>query len=344
MKLPAEKFIIFWCKLDLTRFVVAEFAQLSGYSHGVGDEDRQVASNLTALAKEWISRYPKVRAIILECVEASPYADTLKLETGLPVFDAVTICKFLTCASEEHPDGQERNNATVRALGCLCSEGLRKDDFHMNARFEVKHRCVEGLTLEMCKTGELTPDVATSLKIAITSLEADGVIAITAQFPLLLHLQGLARDLSNVPVFMSPLVMCPLLSTFAQSEGQLLVVCANSVEFGRSMDAYVDKLGIAAQADRLIIAGVERLPGADKIEVGMPAEHELFEPKLVELAIGFVAEASSTIRAVLLEALPLARHADVLRQRLGLPVFDAALLCEFYHTGQKGISIVDVAD
>ena len=39
-----------------------------------------------------INLYPKSRAFLLECTELPPYADAIRFETGLPVFDAITMC------------------------------------------------------------------------------------------------------------------------------------------------------------------------------------------------------------------------------------------------------------
>ena len=38
--------------------------------------------------------YPRSRAFLLECTECPPYSDAIRFATGLPVFDAITVCNF----------------------------------------------------------------------------------------------------------------------------------------------------------------------------------------------------------------------------------------------------------
>lgn len=46
---------------------------------------------MQSAAKLLTRRHPEVGAIVLECTNMPPYADTIRQETGLPVFDAVTM-------------------------------------------------------------------------------------------------------------------------------------------------------------------------------------------------------------------------------------------------------------
>jgi len=44
--------------------------------------------------RESLEKYPKSRAILLECTELPMFADDIRKESGLPVFDAITACNF----------------------------------------------------------------------------------------------------------------------------------------------------------------------------------------------------------------------------------------------------------
>jgi len=44
--------------------------------------------------RESLEKYPQSRAILLECTELPMFADAIRNETGLPVFDAITACNF----------------------------------------------------------------------------------------------------------------------------------------------------------------------------------------------------------------------------------------------------------
>ncbi|MEM7565451.1 MAG: hypothetical protein AAF353_20820 [Pseudomonadota bacterium] len=52
----------------------------------------KVQPGVIRLAKEFLRNHPKVECILLECTELPPYADALRYETGLPVYDSVTNC------------------------------------------------------------------------------------------------------------------------------------------------------------------------------------------------------------------------------------------------------------
>ena len=47
----------------------------------------KVTEGMVAKAKEALEADPTIRAILLECTELPPYADALRLATGLPVYD-----------------------------------------------------------------------------------------------------------------------------------------------------------------------------------------------------------------------------------------------------------------
>eukprot|EP00971_Amphidinium_carterae_P020942 413299-Amphidinium_carterae.1 len=50
-----------------------------------------------------IQKMPSIRAILLECTELPPYADALRKETGLAVFDAITCADFFISARKDNP-------------------------------------------------------------------------------------------------------------------------------------------------------------------------------------------------------------------------------------------------
>ena len=48
-------------------------------------------------------KHASIRGILLECTELPPYADALRAETKLPVFDAITNADFFISARKEIP-------------------------------------------------------------------------------------------------------------------------------------------------------------------------------------------------------------------------------------------------
>lgn len=49
---------------------------------------------MQSAANHLVRKHPDVGAIILECTNMPPYADTVRQVTGLPVFDAVTMINY----------------------------------------------------------------------------------------------------------------------------------------------------------------------------------------------------------------------------------------------------------
>ncbi len=52
----------------------------------------KVEPGVIHLTKAFLAAHPKVRCLLLECTELPPYANALRFETGLPVYDAITNC------------------------------------------------------------------------------------------------------------------------------------------------------------------------------------------------------------------------------------------------------------
>ena len=57
------------------------------------DESR-CRREMSAAARQLIETHPDVGAIVLECTNMPPFADTIRQVTGLPVFDAVTMVNY----------------------------------------------------------------------------------------------------------------------------------------------------------------------------------------------------------------------------------------------------------
>ncbi len=69
-----------------------EFARVIIGNQADGDMDK-VRQEIVATAMTFVQEHPKVRALVLECTNMSPYADDIAKLTGRPVFDLVGLAK-----------------------------------------------------------------------------------------------------------------------------------------------------------------------------------------------------------------------------------------------------------
>merc|ERR1719282_1164323 len=55
----------------------------------------KVRPGMIRVAKNVMERHPQVGAILVECTEIPPYSDSIRHASGVPVYDAITVCNTL---------------------------------------------------------------------------------------------------------------------------------------------------------------------------------------------------------------------------------------------------------
>ena len=63
----------------------------------------KVQPGMIQLVKESLVKYPKVKAILLECTELPPYANAIRECSGLPVWDVISACNYVVSAYLNEP-------------------------------------------------------------------------------------------------------------------------------------------------------------------------------------------------------------------------------------------------
>ena len=63
----------------------------------------RVTPGIVKIASEAVAKNPKIRAILLECTELPPYADSLRRALKMPVLDAITLVDFFHSAVTDNP-------------------------------------------------------------------------------------------------------------------------------------------------------------------------------------------------------------------------------------------------
>ena len=90
-----------------TRYNIVACEDVPYFGQAVANADKVSVEEATP----WIVRkavhallkYPKSRALLLECTELPPYSDAIRFYTGLPVYDSITACHFFISGLKDNP-------------------------------------------------------------------------------------------------------------------------------------------------------------------------------------------------------------------------------------------------
>lgn len=105
---PQKETLLRQCgfNVDDQRFMIVGCQNVPGFNavaEGRKVDVEYVTPGIVYLVKQHLKKHPSVRGILLECTELPPYADALRDETGLPVFDAITNADFFISARMDNP-------------------------------------------------------------------------------------------------------------------------------------------------------------------------------------------------------------------------------------------------
>jgi len=195
--------------------------------------------------------------------------------------------------------------------------------------YDVFYRVVPGLTFEVIQNKTLTAEVRAEFIEAVQWLDMKGVSGITGDCGFMMYLQGLARQHTKKPVFMSSLAQLPAVTcAFAKTE-LICIMTANGKSLRPMRPLIKDECGVDPEENRYVIVGAEDVPGFEAVAVGGKVDVEKVTP-------GMVAKAKQTlrdhpgIRAFLLECTELPPYSDAIRLATGLPVFDSITCCDYF--------------
>lgn len=195
--------------------------------------------------------------------------------------------------------------------------------------YDVIYRCVPGLTFEMAQAGKMTMEVLKEFKLAVKWLESQGAVGITGDCGFMMAFQPIARDVANVPVFMSSMVQCPMVSLAYDKFDKVMIVTANDKTLKPQKETLMSHCGFNVDDDRFIIIGAENVPGFDAVANGDKVDVEFVTPGMVKL-VKETLKKNPTIRAIVLECTELPPYADALRAATSLPVWDAITCADYF--------------
>lgn len=200
--------------------------------------------------------------------------------------------------------------------------------------YDCIYRCVPGLTFEMAQAGVMTTPVMKEFKLAVKWLESKGAVGITGDCGFMMAFQPIARQVATVPVFMSSMVQCPMISCAFDKFDKILILTANSATLKPQKDVLLSHCGFNVDDDRFIIIGLQDVDGFDAVAKGEKVDVERVTPGVVAKAKAVIKK-NPSIRAICLECTELPPYADALRKECKLPVFDAITNCDFFITAYK---------
>jgi len=200
--------------------------------------------------------------------------------------------------------------------------------------YDVIFRMVPGLTFEMAQSGHMTPEVQAEFTRAIKELEGRGVSGITGDCGFMMAFQPLAREVATVPVFMSSMCQCPMISCAFDKYDKVLILTANSLTLLPQKECLLSNCGFDVDDDRFVIRGCQDVPGFDAVAKGEQVDVEFVTPGIVK-HVQTILKRFPSIRAILLECTEMPPYSDALRQATGMPVFDSITNADFFISAFK---------
>jgi len=200
--------------------------------------------------------------------------------------------------------------------------------------YDVLYRVVPGMTFDMAQSGRLSREVDKEFRRAINWLEQKGACGITGDCGFMMAFQPIARDVATVPVFMSSMIQCPMVSVAFDKYDKILILTANSASLKPQKETLLGQCGFDVDDTRFIIRGCQDVEGFDAVEKGAKVDVEKVTPGIVSMTQDIL-KRQPTIRGIILECTELPPYADALRKETGLPVWDAITNADFFISSMK---------
>merc|ERR1719215_1773758 len=105
----------------------------------------------------------------------------------------------------------------------------------------------------------MTYSVQKEFEAAIKWLEAQGVCGITGDCGFMMAFQPIARDIAKVPVFMSAMVQCPMISVAFDKYDKIMILTANSATLAPQKTTLMKECGFDCDDTRFVIEGCQNV-------------------------------------------------------------------------------------
>merc|ERR1712176_649747 len=140
-------------------------------------------------------------------------------------------------------------------------------------------------------------------------------------------LQKRARELTNIPVCLSPIVQLPSLTSCYNEEESIIIMTANGKTLEPMRDLIRKECGVDVKHKRFHIVSCHDVPFfGEAVQKGEKVDYKKAEPGIIELAKKSILKFPQS-RAILMECTELPPYANAVRYTTGFPVFTAITAC-----------------
>ena len=116
----------------------------------------------------------------------------------------------------------------------------------------------------MCQAGDLPDEVKNACRQAVQYLERQGVSGITGDCGFMIHIQDVISDVTNKPVFMTPLVQLPSLCMCFDNDETIAIFTANSKSLIPILPKLLEMCALRQEdKDRIQVVGCQDVDGFD---------------------------------------------------------------------------------
>ena len=270
------------------------------------------------------------------------YASPAFLMTFM-IFVACTIlgCANVKSSGMENP-GNNSTKSEVRtdtnpSLGVIRLDYeyppvLGDVDFPGGFSYPVVYEVVEGLTFERCQKGEMDPELAKGFKDAVRQLEARGAAGISGDCGFMMNYQEFIRNQTDLPVFMSSIMLAPTLMPMLNPSEKIAILTANSVNLKPGLPGMLKTCGLEGQIDRFVVVGCEKVPGFEAVANAEKVDVSKVMPGIENLVLQLMQD-HPEVKILVFECTELGAYSNRVRALTGLPVFDAISNMNFFQAG-----------
>lgn len=235
---------------------------------------------------------------------------------------------FMTEAATSWGSTSSRGRQDRGPIGLLMLDDPYSPVEIMNSPYLVS-RIVEGCTVDRL-IYEADPTIEAQMVSGARALVAQGARAITGNCGFMMRHQAAVRDAVDVPVFLSSLLLAPMLLASLNENSKLGLVTASSPSLS---DGLLQEAGVR-DPSRIILADLGDKPNfkSGYLECTEEADVRMIQNETLDVSRELVT-AHPDVAMVLLECTALPEFTHAIQKAIHMPVFDIVSLIDMFVQG-----------